>query len=36
MATPIEEDEDEVELERRGLLQKIASFTQVGGRKGDG
>lgn len=30
MATPIDEDEDEVELERHGLLQKIASFSQVG------
>ena len=29
MATPIEEDEDEVELERHGLLQKIANFSQV-------
>ena len=28
-------DEDEVELERHGLLQKIASFTQVGKRKRD-
>lgn len=29
MATPIEDDEDEVELERHGLLQKIANFSQV-------
>ena len=36
MATPIEDDEDEVELERHGLLMKIANFSQVGAeRAGD-